>query len=131
MTVSSCAIPASSKSERRVFSFCVLRPATQKLSLKWLMAFSTFTRILYVESILPYHEHIRGKHEDFFQGRCKFILPQEEVVHGLSQWHTRLDFLVVLFHSHFIFGQTNFIVGSPQRRWDLLIPPNFPPQPLD
>ena len=41
-------------------------------------------------------------------------------MHGLSQWHTRLDFLVVLFHSHFIFGQTNFIVGSPQRRRDLL-----------
>ena len=29
-------------------------------------------------------------------------------------------FLVALSYSHFILGQTNFIVGRPQRRWDLL-----------
>lgn len=46
ITVISCAIPANSRSACMFFSFCVFRPATQKLSLKWLMAFSTFTRIL-------------------------------------------------------------------------------------
>ena len=50
ITVTSWAMPAKSKSAWSVFSFWVLRLATQKLSLKWLMDFSTFTRILYVSS---------------------------------------------------------------------------------
>lgn len=41
-------------------------------------------------------------------------------VQGFSQWQTRLLLPVVLSYSHFIFGHTNFMVGSPQRRWDLL-----------
>ena len=45
ITVTSWAMPAKSKSAWSVFSFWVLRLATQKLSLKWLIDFSTFTRI--------------------------------------------------------------------------------------
>ena len=42
ITVMSWVIPARSRSAWSVFSFCVLRPATQKLFLKWLIDFSTF-----------------------------------------------------------------------------------------
>ena len=48
------------------------------------------------------------------------MLPQEDVVQGLSQWHTRFDFFATLSHFQFILGQTNFMVGSPHRRCDLL-----------
>lgn len=49
-TVNNCDIPARSESAWSVFSFVVFRLATQKLSLKWLIDFSTFTRILQVPS---------------------------------------------------------------------------------
>lgn len=39
---------------------------------------------------------------------------------GFSQWQTRLEPPVSLLYPHFIFGHTNFMVGRPQRRWDLL-----------
>ena len=39
---------------------------------------------------------------------------------GLSQWHTRRLVLSVLLYSHFIFGQTNFIVGILLFKCDLL-----------
>jgi hypothetical protein len=32
----------------------------------------------------------------------------------------RFDFFVALSHFHFILGHTNFMVGRPQRKWDLL-----------
>lgn len=41
-------------------------------------------------------------------------------MHGLPQRQIRRDFLAVLSHTHFILGQTNFMVGSPQRKWDRL-----------
>ena len=65
ITVTSCAIPASSKSACKVFSFWVLRPAIQKLSLKWLIDFSTFTRILYGHPIPVYHAVFLDKHAVF------------------------------------------------------------------
>ncbi len=48
--VNNCEIPDSSKSACNVFSLVVFRLATQKLSLKWLIDFSTLTLILYVLS---------------------------------------------------------------------------------
>ena len=39
-------------------------------------------------------------------------------MHGLSQWHTRLDFLVVLFHSHFI-GKNAVPTGDVIKDWDI------------
>lgn len=49
----------------------------------------------------------------FFLDKDKNILPQEDSVQGSSQWQTRFDFFVSLSYSHFILGQTNFIVGKP------------------
>jgi len=43
-------MPAKYKSASVVRAFLVFRPATQKLSLKWLMDFSTVMRVLYVLS---------------------------------------------------------------------------------
>ena len=47
-------------------------------------------------------------------------VPQEEVVHGLSQWHTRRFDLSSRLYSHFILGHTNFMVGSLLFKCDLL-----------
>ena len=55
-TVNNCEIPDSSKSACNAFSLVVFRLATQKLSLKWLIDFSTLALILYVLLVVfPFH----------------------------------------------------------------------------
>lgn len=64
----------------------------------------------------PYRDRRAGFSRDKYKTSCR----RGDSVQGFSQWQTRLLLPVVLSYSHFIFGHTNFMVGSPQRRWDLL-----------
>lgn len=67
-TVICWVIPARSKSAWRVDASRVFLPAMQKLSLKWLMDFSTVTRILYVSSHSSVPLTAPGKARKFFSG---------------------------------------------------------------
>lgn len=71
ITVTSCAIPASSKSACKVFSFRVLRPARQKLPLKWLIDFLHLHGFYRWNPILVCHAAFRDKHAVFFRIKIK------------------------------------------------------------
>ena len=66
-TVNNCEIPDSSKSACNVFSLVVFRLATQKLSLKWLIDFSTLTPILCFVPFLRTSFYTRIGSEIFFR----------------------------------------------------------------
>ncbi len=82
ITVISWVITASSRSACRVFSFWVLCPATQKLSFKWLMDFSTLTRILLWNPILVSRGLFPGKHGGFVPDKYKSFFHRERMCMG-------------------------------------------------
>ena len=67
-TVICWVIPARSKSAWSVAAFRVFLSAIQKLSLKWLIDFSTVTRILYVSSHSSVPLTVPGKARKLFSG---------------------------------------------------------------
>lgn len=91
-TITSGVMPTKYKSDSEVGAFLVFRPATQKLSLKWLMDFSTVTRILqvYFHSLVP--RMVPGKVRRFFADRHRTYDRRANPCKGFSQEVRRLYF---------------------------------------
>ena len=106
-TVNNCEIPDSSKSACNVFSLVVLRLATQKLSLKWLIDFSTLTLILYVSSHSLEPRSTPDRLGDFFQGKHRSFC--------------RMKKLYMDYHSDRHDDLTCFVGCIPISFWDIRI----------